>query len=141
MHADSIRPSHRAPADQIWYSEGGGPGEPDGLSPWEYTVAELLSDAGYATALYGKWHVGFTHFHPPWGMHDDFEGASGAGIYADTKLEVDLNIGQILDAIRSAGIDDDTIVILTGDNGRRIIPLPASKPVRSAVRTAPGVVA
>src|SRR5499427_808698 len=29
-----------------------------GLSPWEYTIAELLSDAGYATALYGKWHVG-----------------------------------------------------------------------------------
>jgi arylsulfatase A-like enzyme len=29
-----------------------------GLAPWEYTIAELLSDAGYATALYGKWHVG-----------------------------------------------------------------------------------
>src|SRR5215472_4106408 len=29
-----------------------------GLSPWEYTLAKLLSDAGYATALYGKWHLG-----------------------------------------------------------------------------------
>src|ERR1700751_6501589 len=29
-----------------------------GLGPWEYTIAELLSDAGYATALYGKWHLG-----------------------------------------------------------------------------------
>src|SRR5499427_6254881 len=29
-----------------------------GLSPWEYTIAELLSDAGYTTALYGKWHLG-----------------------------------------------------------------------------------
>src|SRR5437763_519088 len=28
-----------------------------GLCPWEYTIAELLSDAGYATALYGKWHL------------------------------------------------------------------------------------
>lgn len=34
------------------------PGEPDGLAPWEYTIAELLSDTGYATALYGKWHIG-----------------------------------------------------------------------------------
>jgi arylsulfatase len=31
---------------------------PYGLSPWEYTLANLLSDAGYATALYGKWHEG-----------------------------------------------------------------------------------
>ena len=36
------------------------PGEPGnyGLAPWEYTLAELLSDAGYATACYGKWHLG-----------------------------------------------------------------------------------
>ncbi len=34
------------------------PGEGlSGLAPWEYTTAELLSDAGYATALYGKWHA------------------------------------------------------------------------------------
>ena len=29
-----------------------------GLVPWEYTIAELLSDAGYATSLWGKWHCG-----------------------------------------------------------------------------------
>ncbi len=33
-------------------------GSRDGLPPWEYTLAELLSDAGYATACYGKWHLG-----------------------------------------------------------------------------------
>ena len=186
------------------------PGEPDGLAPWEYTIAELLSDAGYATALYGKWHigskpgrmpndqgydewwginegsnaasytstpqfdpkvatvpnlwtgvkgkpstptelydipakamldsrstakaidfikknsaarkpffvyVGFTHFHPPFVVHPDFKGKSKAGIYSDTKMEVDHNIGQILDAIKAAGSADNTIVILTGDNG------------------------
>lgn len=29
-----------------------------GLVQWEKTTAELLSDIGYATALYGKWHLG-----------------------------------------------------------------------------------
>ncbi|MBL8213611.1 MAG: sulfatase-like hydrolase/transferase, partial [Bryobacterales bacterium] len=31
-----------------------------GLTQWEHTLAESLSDAGYATAIYGKWHLGQT---------------------------------------------------------------------------------
>ncbi len=35
------------------------PGEGlSGLAPWEFTLGELFSGAGYATALYGKWHLG-----------------------------------------------------------------------------------
>ena len=33
-------------------------GLPQGLIPWEITLAELLSARGYATACYGKWHLG-----------------------------------------------------------------------------------
>lgn len=33
-------------------------GLPQGIIPWERTIAEILSDAGYATAMYGKWHLG-----------------------------------------------------------------------------------
>jgi arylsulfatase len=33
-------------------------GVADGLTQWELTIAEALSAAGYATALYGKWHLG-----------------------------------------------------------------------------------
>jgi len=29
-----------------------------GLTRWEYTMAEMLSDAGYETAMFGKWHLG-----------------------------------------------------------------------------------
>lgn len=39
-----------APQREIWY----------GITAWETTLAEMLSDAGYATALYGKWHLGDT---------------------------------------------------------------------------------
>ena len=33
-------------------------GVADGLTQWEVTMAKSLSAAGYATALYGKWHLG-----------------------------------------------------------------------------------
>jgi arylsulfatase len=34
------------------------PGLPGGLAPWEVTLAESLSGAGYDTAIFGKWHLG-----------------------------------------------------------------------------------
>jgi len=34
------------------------PGTPDGLTQWEVTLAEVLSTTGYATAHFGKWHLG-----------------------------------------------------------------------------------
>ena len=34
------------------------PADAVGLSPKEITVAEVLKDAGYATAIVGKWHLG-----------------------------------------------------------------------------------
>ncbi len=33
-------------------------GSPGGLVAWERTIADMLSDAGYATAAFGKWHIG-----------------------------------------------------------------------------------
>jgi arylsulfatase A-like enzyme len=34
------------------------PGIPQGMAPWEYTMAEMFKDAGYDTAIFGKWHIG-----------------------------------------------------------------------------------
>ena len=33
-------------------------GLPQGITPWEITLAQLLSAQSYATAIYGKWHLG-----------------------------------------------------------------------------------
>lgn len=33
-------------------------GMPQGLTPWEKTMAEVLKEEGYATAHHGKWHLG-----------------------------------------------------------------------------------
>ena len=67
-------------------------------------------------------YVGFTQFHPPWVVHPDFKNVSKAGLYSDIKQEVGRNIGRILEAIEKAGIANDTIVILTGDNGAGTLP-------------------
>ena len=33
-------------------------GGEDGMTRWEVTIAKALSDAGYATGMWGKWHLG-----------------------------------------------------------------------------------
>ncbi len=48
------------------------PGQPEGLSPKEVTVAELLSDAGYHTAMWGKWHLGDHEEHCPTNQGYDY---------------------------------------------------------------------
>ncbi len=34
------------------------PGDPHGLNPEEWTMAEMFKSAGYATGCFGKWHLG-----------------------------------------------------------------------------------
>ncbi len=41
------------------------PGQTEGLSPDEVTIAEVLSEAGYHTAMWGKWHLGELPEHAP----------------------------------------------------------------------------
>jgi len=51
-----------------------------GLPPSHPTLASLLRDAGYATALVGKWHMGYPpHFHPLKSGYQEFFGSLSGG--------------------------------------------------------------
>lgn len=186
------------------------PGLPQGLTRREVTLAELLSRQGYATAHFGKWHLGdvpgrypndrgfdewygiprttdesqFTstvgfdpsvvelpnimrgkkggasepvkvydlearrgidadlaelsiafmaeqararrpfflylplvHLHFPTLPHRDFAGRTGAGDFADSMVEMDHRVGQIVQALDELALTEDTLLIFASDNG------------------------
>jgi arylsulfatase A-like enzyme len=199
-------------------------GQADGLTLWEITIAELLSAQGYATGMWGKWHLGSdeerfpTHqgfdewygiprtydesmwprqneattglwpsvgtkqgwnpnlarlepiyearkgerahqvaelnldtrrnmeaeitnraiefikrsasahkpfyayvsssmVHMPTLPNAEFVGKTGNGDWADCLAEMDYRTGQILDAIKDSGVEENTIVVFASDNG------------------------
>src|SRR5687767_7083172 len=185
-------------------------GLPQGIVPWEVTLAQLLAGQGYATGIFGKWHLGdrpgryptdrgfdewygiprttnesmftstpgfdpavvpkpcvmqgragmpaeeialydldmrrridsdlvtrtidfmhrhtgsqqpffayvpLTQLHYPTLPHRDFAGKTGAGDFADSMVEMDYRVGQIVDAVEAFGIADRTVFIFASDNG------------------------
>jgi arylsulfatase A-like enzyme len=70
-----------------------------GLPPEIPTLPSLLRDAGYATALIGKWHLGYPPaFGPLRSGYDEFYGIMAGGVdyftHASTRGEHDLYVGE-----------------------------------------------
>ncbi len=55
--------------------------------------------------------------HTPIAPSKEWEGKSGINVYADYVMETDDAIGQVMKAIDDGGIADNTVVVLTSDNG------------------------
>ena len=66
-------------------------------------------------------YVPFSHVHTPQYAAPRNAGRSNrtgdAGFFYDSLLEVDDTVGAILSALEIAGVENDTLVFLTGDNG------------------------
>lgn len=184
------------------------PRSPSGINPDEVTIAELVKQKGYRTAIFGKWHLGdlreflplqhgFDEFyglpysndmwpvdyegkpatdwrkerfpplhlidgnepaelvatladqslltrrytekavafinnnkdrpfflyvphsmpHVPIAASSEFKGKSKQGAYGDVMMEIDWSVGQIREALRTNGLEENTIIIFTSDNG------------------------
>lgn len=66
-------------------------------------------------------YVPYNMPHTPLFVSERFEGSSQRGLYGDVVAEIDGSVGEILAAIKSAGIDERTIVIFSSDNGPWLI--------------------
>ena len=62
-------------------------------------------------------YVPFTLVHFPTLPNPRFTGKTGFGDFPDALAEMDANVGQLLDAIDTLNIVDNTIVVFTSDNG------------------------
>ena len=57
--------------------------------------------------------------HLPYVPRPEFEGSSKAGVYGDFVNQVDFSIGKILELVDSLRIAENTVFIVTSDNGSR----------------------
>jgi arylsulfatase A-like enzyme len=188
--------------NRIGISGAFGPGSKVGLNPKEETIAELVKARGYATGIFGKWHLGseqeflplqqgfdeyfgVPYSHDMWPLHpwqerakypplhwiegnrpgkeiknledaseltpriteravsfirknknkpfflyiphplphvplaasQRFRGKSERGIFGDVLMELDWSVGEVMKELKSQGIDENTLVIFTSDNG------------------------
>jgi arylsulfatase len=107
-----------------WEGVAGQPATKVGEFSWDYLSTFDVRQADYAIE-YIKKHakddkpffmdVNFMKMHNPNNPAPNFAGRSHLGRYSDSIMELDDNIGRIVDAIRAEA--PDTIVIVTADNG------------------------
>ncbi len=55
--------------------------------------------------------------HVPINASAQFKGKSKQGLYGDVMMEIDWSVGEILKALKATGIEKNTMIIFTSDNG------------------------
>lgn len=65
----------------------------------------------------------FLLYLPHWAPHiplvasPEFQGKSPLGLYGDVMAELDAGVGRILDTLKQLGLDENTLILFTSDNG------------------------
>ena len=94
-----------------------------GLPPSHPTLPSLLKDAGYRTALVGKWHLGYPpHFGPLRSGYEEFFGPMSGGVdyfsHCDSRGTHDLWLGE--EECREPGYLTDLLSRRAADYVRRM---------------------
>src|SRR3546814_628250 len=55
--------------------------------------------------------------HVPLAVSSRFRGKSELGMYGDVMMEIDWSVGEIMKVLKEEGIDQNTLIIFTSDNG------------------------
>jgi arylsulfatase len=55
--------------------------------------------------------------HVPIEVSSKFKGKSGAGMYGDLMMEIDWSVGEIMKALKQNGLEENTLVVFSSDNG------------------------
>ncbi|MEK7995011.1 MAG: sulfatase-like hydrolase/transferase, partial [Planctomycetota bacterium] len=55
--------------------------------------------------------------HVPLFCSEKFKSKSGTGLYGDVMMEIDWSVGEITKALKANGVEDNTLVLFTSDNG------------------------
>ncbi|MDF7807739.1 arylsulfatase [Pontiellaceae bacterium B12219] len=76
---------------------------------------EFINRQNAATPFF--MYIPLTSPHTPLEPTDAWKGKSGIGDYGDFVMQTDAVIGEIIDALDEKGFNENTIVIVTSDNG------------------------
>ncbi len=77
----------------------------------------FITDAVDAGEPFFVWH-NTTRMHYRTNLDEHYDGISGTGnVYADGMVELDDDVGELLDLLEELGVDDNTVVMFSTDNG------------------------
>ena len=55
--------------------------------------------------------------HVPLAVSDKFKGKSEQGLFGDVMMEIDWSVGEVVRTVRELGLEDNTLIVITSDNG------------------------
>ncbi len=96
------------------------------FEPDQSTLTRRYTEEGVAFITANKdrpffLYLAHTFPHVPLHASEKFKGRSERGLYGDVIMEIDWSVGQILGALKRLGLDEQTLVVFTSDNGPWLI--------------------